>query len=57
MTFAEKADIWLMIADHWFEAEDSVNAETYINKAAHIMHHLSSDRELTIRYKHFQAKI
>lgn len=34
----EKVDLWLTIADNWFEADDSVNAEKFINKAAHIMH-------------------
>lgn len=57
VTYAEKADVWLLIAEHWFAAEDSINAETYVNKAAHVMHHVSNDRALTIRYKHFQAKI
>jgi hypothetical protein len=31
----DKVDIWLSIADCWFDAEDSVNSESYINKAAH----------------------
>ena len=39
VTPADKAGTWLQIADYWFDAEDSVNAETYINKAAHLMHH------------------
>lgn len=50
-------DLWLQIADNWFDAEDSVNAEKYINKAAHIMHLVSDNRELQIRYKNYQAKI
>lgn len=25
---------------YWFEDDDSVNAEKFINKAAHIMHHI-----------------
>jgi len=62
VTNTEKADVWLLIAEHWFAAEDSVNAETYVNKAAHVMHHVSNERkenarQLMIRYKHFQAKI
>jgi len=34
----EKVDTWLNIAENWFEADDSVNAEKYVNKAARIMH-------------------
>ena len=42
----DKVDLWLTIADNWFEADDSVNAEKYINKAAHIMHLVTDQREL-----------
>lgn len=35
---SEKADIYVSIAEHWFEDEDAVNAEKFINKAAHIIH-------------------
>lgn len=34
----EKAELWLQIAENWFEFDDSVNAEKYISKAAHVMH-------------------
>jgi len=37
---------WLTISEYWFDAGDSVNAEKYINKAAHIMHHVANDRTL-----------
>ena len=50
-------DLWLQIADNWFDAEDSVNAEKYINKSAHLMHLVADNRELQIRYKNYQAKI
>jgi COP9 signalosome complex subunit 4 len=53
----EKADVWLSIAESWFEADDSVNAEKFINKAAHVMHLVREDRTLQLRYKNFQAKI
>ena len=46
----------MQIAEYWFDAEDSVNAEKYVNKAAHIMHHVTK-RETQVRYKNFQAKI
>lgn len=36
--FKFKAEILLDIAENWFSADDSVNAESYINKAGHIMH-------------------
>ena len=54
---SEKADVWLSIAENWFEADDSVNAEKYINKCAHIMHLFPNERGLQLRYKNFQAKI
>jgi COP9 signalosome complex subunit 4 len=38
VTEDEKADVYIMTAEAWFEEEDAVNAEKYINKAAHIMH-------------------
>ena len=28
---AEVVGIWLDIADYWFEADDSVNAEKFVN--------------------------
>jgi len=42
----EKADIWLSVAENWFSYDDSVNAEKYINKAAHVMHLVQEDRGL-----------
>ena len=39
VSYADKADVWLTTAEYWFSADDSVNAEKFINKAAHIMHH------------------
>lgn len=49
----EKVDMWLNIADLWFEFDDSVNAEKFINKAAHIMHLVVDDKSLVLRYKNF----
>jgi COP9 signalosome complex subunit 4 len=34
----EKAQIYVQIAELWFEEDDAVNAEKFINKAAHIIH-------------------
>lgn len=53
----EKADLWLTIAENWFNFDDSVNAEKFINKAAHVMHLVRDDMSLVMRYKNFQAKI
>lgn len=53
----EKAEVWLTIAETWFEFDDSVNAEKYVNKAAHVMHLVQDDKTLVLRYKNFQAKI
>lgn len=43
-------------AEHWFEEEDSVNAESHINKAAHIIH-LVDSQELIIRYKVSHSRV
>jgi COP9 signalosome complex subunit 4 len=53
----EKAETWLTIAEAWFEYDDSVNAEKFVNKAAHVMHLVEDDNSLTLRYKNFQAQI
>lgn len=34
----EKVDILLTIADNWFSADDSINAEKFVKKAAHEIH-------------------
>jgi hypothetical protein len=34
----EKASVYVNCAEAWLEDEDSVNAEKYINKAAHLIH-------------------
>lgn len=49
----EKADVWLSTAESWFEFDDSVNAEKFVNKAAHVMHLVQDDRTLVLRYKNF----
>ena len=36
----EKASVYITIAEHWLADGDAVNAETFINKSAHIMHHV-----------------
>lgn len=41
----DKVDIWLLIADNWFEADESVNSEKYINLAAHQMHLIDPNHE------------
>jgi len=56
ITANDKVDVWLDIAQHWFNADDSVNAEKFVNKAAHIMHLCSNDldgKTLQLRYKQF----
>jgi len=47
----------LTIAENWFAFDDSLNAEKYINKAAHVMHLFPEEKALQLRYKNFQAKI
>lgn len=35
----EKASVYVTIAEYWFDFDgDAVNAETFINKSAHIIH-------------------
>lgn len=43
------------MAEYWFE-DDAVNAEKYINKAAHFVH-LVKDHSLLIRYKVCHSRI
>ena len=53
----EKASVYVTIAEYWFDNDgDAVNAETYINKAAHIMHHVK-DAAVQLRYKVCHARI
>ena len=37
-TADEKVDICVTICEYWFEDDEAVNAEKYINKAAHFVH-------------------
>lgn len=46
----------MQTAEYWFEEDDAVNAEKFINKAAHIIH-LVKDPSVQIRYKVFHARI
>jgi len=47
----------VQIAEYWFEDDgDAVNAEKFINKAAHIIH-LVKDNALQLRYKVCHARI
>lgn len=46
----QKVDIWLTIADHWFDADDSVNSEKFINYAAHQMHVIDPNNEDNVKY-------
>lgn len=34
----DKVDICVTIAEYWFEDDEAVNAEKFINKAAHFVH-------------------
>jgi COP9 signalosome complex subunit 4 len=52
----EKAALLVQTAEYWFDDDDAVNAEKFINKVAHIMH-LVKDQVLQIRYKVCHAKI
>ena len=41
----EKLGDYLFLAELWFDISDSTNAETNVNKAAHLMHK-TEDKEL-----------
>lgn len=48
----EKVEVYLEIAQNWFEEEDYVNAGNFVNKAAHIMH-LVEDVTMQLSFKSF----
>ena len=52
----EKVEVYIQIAEYWFADEDAVNAEKFINKAAHFVH-LVKDPSLIIRYKVCHSRI
>mgnify|MGYP000055052065 CR=1 FL=1 len=56
VTEDERADVYIMTAEAWFEEEDAVNAEKYINKAAHIIHRVKNGDTQT-RYKVCHSRI
>lgn len=39
-SYKEKVDIWLLIAENWFQVGEPMSAEKFVNKAAFLMHHL-----------------
>ncbi len=53
----EKARVYVQIAEIWFEEDDAVNAEKFINKAAHIIHLVKAQEEVHLRYKVCHARI
>jgi COP9 signalosome complex subunit 4 len=52
----EKAQLLIQTAEYWFDDDDAVNAERFINKAAHIIH-LVKETSLIIRYKVCHSRI
>jgi COP9 signalosome complex subunit 4 len=52
----EKASVYVTIAEYWLTDGDAVNAETFINKSAHIMH-LVKKPDIQLRYKVSHARI
>ena len=53
----DKLEIWIDIAQAWFDYDDFVNAENFINKAAHIIHKFPGEQAIQLRFKNFQATI
>lgn len=56
MSDDEKVETYVQIAEYWFEDDDAVNAEKFINKAAHFVH-LAKDQRFVIRYKVCHSRI
>jgi len=52
----KKIDDYLLLAELWFDMNDSTNAETYMNRASHIMHR-TSDKELQMRFKRAYVRV
>lgn len=52
----DRAKIWIRIVRNYLEVEDSLAAETYLNKLKNIMHTIS-DPDLTLHFKLSQARI
>ena len=56
-TEEQKTDIYVKIAQYWFEADDELNAEKYINKATNTIDLVNHDKDLVTRYKFCKAKV
>ncbi|KAF5322431.1 hypothetical protein D9619_000912 [Psilocybe cf. subviscida] len=54
---AEKLRVYVRIVRLLLEDEDSVQAETYYNRAALLVHTAGSDREIILQFKLCQARI
>jgi hypothetical protein len=52
----EKVEVYVTIAEYWFEDDEAVNASKFISKAAHFVH-LCKDQSLVIRYKVCHSRI
>lgn len=52
----KKIEDYLLLAELWFDMDDSTNAETYVNRVAHIMHK-TSDKELQMRFKRAHVRV
>jgi COP9 signalosome complex subunit 4 len=52
----EKTEKFVSIAEYWFEEDDHVNAERFINKAAHSIYDVT-DVALNLRFKVCHTKI
>lgn len=52
----QKVEVYVECAENWFELEEAVNAEIFINKAAHLIH-LVEETELIVRYKVSHSRV
>lgn len=53
---ADRARVWVRIVRNYLEVDDSLAAETYLNKLKNIMHTIQ-DPDLTLHFKLSQARI
>lgn len=52
----KKIEDYLLLAELWFDMNDSTNAESFVNKTAHFMHK-TQDKELHMRYKRASIRV
>jgi len=57
ITDLERAETNVKIAQYWFESDDSIRAEMYLNKATTVIDLINMPKPLTTAYKYCKAKV